>query len=90
MHRETLVTPARAARAEAAARAGLALLARALVSFNVPPIVTRVVDGAIFRFLGRMHLSKMFVTVVSMATDADVVILIEYAFATITMHVDIR
>lgn len=77
MHRETLVTPARAARAEAAAHAGLALLARALVSSNVPRIVTRVVDGAIFRFLGRMHLSKLFVTAVSMATDADVVILIE-------------
>ena len=90
MHREALMAFARAARAVAASSARLALFARAMASSNVSLVIAHVVDAGIFCGLRGMHLGKSFVLSVSMATDTDVVILIEDIFATIAVHVDIR
>lgn len=48
------------------------------------------VDVTIFCGLGGMHLREFFVLTVSVTADADIVILVENGFATVTMHVDVR
>lgn len=81
---------ARTTRAVAAPSARLALFARAEVTSNISLIIALVVDAAIFRGLRGMHLGTFFILAVSVASDADVVILVEDIFAAIAVHVDIR
>lgn len=90
MHREALMAFARTARTVTTRSAGFAIFAGTLVSSNVPLIIPLVVYAAILGSLAGVHLSKFFVPAVSVTANADVVILIEKSFATITMHVDIR
>ena len=90
MHSETLMAFARTARAVAASSAGFALFARAKVTSNISVVFAHVVHAAVSCGLRGMHLGIFFVLAVSVAADADVVILVEDVFATIAMHVDIR